>query len=62
MLPAPEIPVDGDMGQYVKATRNPMGCELYQPPPQGFFAGLQRYGRRRLAEKAAIEKRNLAKP
>lgn len=53
MLHAPEVTVDADMSQYVKAIHNPMGCELYQPPPQGFFAGLQRYARRKLAEKAA---------
>ncbi len=62
MLHAPEIPGDADMDQYVKATRDPMRCELYQPPPQGFFAGLQRYARRRLAEKAAIEQQSVAKP
>lgn len=55
MLHAPEIPLGSDMSQYVKAIHDPMRCELYQPPGQGFFAGLQRYARRRLAEKAAKE-------
>ena len=55
ILHAPEIPLGADMSQYVKAIHDPMRCELYQPPAQGFFAGLQRYARRRLAEKAAKE-------
>lgn len=55
MLHAPELPVDADRSQYVKAIHDPMRCELYQPPAQGFSAGLQRYARRRLAEKAAKE-------